>query len=184
MVEPISLPDYWFSCPTLSPLWPSWFAPYLFSLCLQSCASALLIVPLPWPVTVPLHDIPICRRAFLQFTIHLIERCFRWFHPNQSLSKYTIHIHALLMTENSIHTLRPSDALQIGATLTQRDREETNCWINDVIFYFLSQTKSILIASWNSDWTTNGRWTILMIFLCFSFFCYQHSFFFTHNITT
>ncbi len=40
-------------------------------------------------------------------------------------------IHALLMTENSVRTLRPSDALQNGAKLTQR--EEMNCSINVVI---------------------------------------------------
>ncbi len=38
-------------------------------------------------------------------------------------------IHALLMTENSV------------ATLTQRDREEKNCWINVVIFIFFAYKK-------------------------------------------
>ncbi len=49
-------------------------------------------------------------------------------------------IHVLLMTENSVRTLCPSDALQNGVTLTQRDREETNCWIN-VIFIFFAYKK-------------------------------------------
>ncbi len=102
------------AAPPFLPCDPRGLLPIYSPCVLQSCASALLIVPLPWPVTVPLHDIPICRRAFLQFTIHLIERCFRWFHPNQSVSKYTIHIHALMMTENSVHTLRPLDALQMA----------------------------------------------------------------------
>ncbi len=44
-----------------------------------------------------------------------------------SVNKRTIRIHALLMTETSVRTLCPSDALQNDATLTQRDREETNC---------------------------------------------------------
>ncbi len=48
--------------------------------------------------------------------------CLRCFRSNQSVNKRTRRIHALLMTENSIRTLRPSDALQNGATLTQRQR--------------------------------------------------------------
>ncbi len=57
----------------------------------------------------------------------------RWFERKQC-------INTLLMTENSVCTLRPSDAFQNGATLTQRDREETNCWIN-VIFIFFAYKK-------------------------------------------
>ncbi len=39
------------------------------------------------------------------------------------------------MTENSVHTLRPSDAPQNGAMLTQRDRGEE--LLNTFYFYFL-----------------------------------------------
>ncbi len=65
-------------------------------------------------------------------------RCFR---SNQSVNKRTIPINALLMTENSVCTLCPSDALQSGTTLTQRDREETNCRIHFVIFIFFAYKK-------------------------------------------
>ncbi len=46
-----------------------------------------------------------------------------------------------LMTENSVRCLRPSDTFQNGATLTQRDRNETNCWINVFIFIFFAYKK-------------------------------------------
>ncbi len=49
--------------------------------------------------------------------VHLFTLWFEW----------KQRIHALLMTENSVRTLCPSNPLQNGATLTQRDREETNC---------------------------------------------------------
>ncbi len=65
----------------------------------------------------------------------------RYFCSNQSVNKLTIHIHALLMPEKSVRTLRSSDALQNGTTLTQRDREETNCWINVVILIFFAYKK-------------------------------------------
>ncbi len=59
-------------------------------------------------------------------TIRLLSNTWiHCFHSNQSVNKRTICIHVLLMTENSVRTLRPSDALQNGATLTQRGREET-----------------------------------------------------------
>ncbi len=45
---------------------------------------------------------------------------------------------------------------------------ETNCWIKS-LFLFPLRTKSILlVASLNSDWTTDGRWIILtMSFILF-----------------
>ncbi len=52
--------------------------------------------------------------------ISIVHLFTLWFERKQC-------IHALLMTENSARTLCPSNALQNGATLTQRDREETNC---------------------------------------------------------
>ncbi len=39
MTTPILFPDYWLICPTCLPLLPSSFAPFIISLCLQSCAS-------------------------------------------------------------------------------------------------------------------------------------------------
>ncbi len=54
-----------------------------------------------------------------------------------SVNKRTIRIHALLMTENSISTLHPSDAFQNGATLTQRDELLNKCRY----FYFLCVQK-------------------------------------------
>ncbi len=62
---PILFPDYWFSCPACCPSLPSSFAPYLFSLCLKSCASSFLYQPwlcpaLPCPVQ-PCQDLlPAC----------------------------------------------------------------------------------------------------------------------------
>ncbi len=52
---PILFPDYWFICPTGLPSLPSSFAPFIISLCLQSCASSSLNVScscpaLPCPV--------------------------------------------------------------------------------------------------------------------------------------
>ncbi len=37
---PILFPDYWLICPTCLSSLPSSFAPFIFSLCLQSCASS------------------------------------------------------------------------------------------------------------------------------------------------
>ncbi len=57
------------------------------------------------------------------------------------------------LTQNSVRSLRPA--------------EETNCWIKS-LFLFSLHTKSILVTSLNSDWTTDGRWTILpMSFILF-----------------
>ncbi len=42
------------------------------------------------------------------------------------------------------------------------ESEETNCWIKS-LFLFSLHRKSVLIASLYSDWTTDGRWTILMM---------------------
>ncbi len=36
----ILLPDYWLICPTCLPSLPSSFAPFIISLCLQSCTSS------------------------------------------------------------------------------------------------------------------------------------------------
>ncbi len=44
------------------------------------------------------------------------------------------------------------------------DTEEMNCWIKS-FFCFLCAEKSILVASLNSDWTTDGRWSILTMLL-------------------
>ncbi len=47
------------------------------------------------------------------------------------------------------------------------DEEETDCWIKS-LFLFSLRRKSVLVASLNSDWTTDGRWTILtMSFILF-----------------
>ncbi len=40
LTPPILLPDYWLICPTCLSSLPSSFAPFIFSLCLQSCASS------------------------------------------------------------------------------------------------------------------------------------------------
>ncbi len=72
--------------------------------------------------------------------INIRNAWIRCFHSNQSINKRTIRIRALQMTENSVCTLRPSDVLQNGAMLIQRDREETNCWIH-VFVYFLCVQK-------------------------------------------
>ncbi len=42
----ILFPDYCFICPTCLPSLPSSFAPFIISLCLQSCASSSSYVPL------------------------------------------------------------------------------------------------------------------------------------------
>ncbi len=86
-----------------------------------------------------------------QRTTNAWIHCFR---SNQSVNKRAIRIHALLMTENSVRTLRPSDALPNGATLTQRDREETNCSINVVIFIFFAYKKYSrrFIKFWLNHW--------------------------------
>ncbi len=45
--------------------------------------------------------------------------------------------------------------------------EETNCWIKFFFVFFSLHRKSVLVASLNSDWTTDGRWTILTMSLLF-----------------
>ncbi len=44
------------------------------------------------------------------------------------------------------------------------DAEETNSWIKSLFLFVLLHTKSILVTSYCYDWTTDGRWTILMMF--------------------
>ncbi len=63
--------------------------------------------------------------------VHLFPIWFEW----------KQRVHALLMTENNVCTLHPSNALQNGTTLTHREREETNCWINVIIFIFFAYKK-------------------------------------------
>ncbi len=47
------------------------------------------------------------------------------------------------------------------------DAAETNCWIKS-LFLFSLRRKGVLVTSLNSDWTTDGKWTILtMSFLLF-----------------
>ncbi len=49
----------------------------------------------------------------------------------------------------------------------QRIFSKTKCWIK-LLFLFYLRKKSVLITSLNSDWTTDGRWTILtMSFILF-----------------
>ncbi len=45
LTPPILLSDYWLICPTCLPSLPSSFAPFIISLCLQSCASLSLYQP-------------------------------------------------------------------------------------------------------------------------------------------
>ncbi len=56
-----------------------------------------------------------------------------WFERKQ-------HIRAARLIQNSVLCLRSVDILQNGTTLTQRDREETNCW-KKVIFIFFAYKK-------------------------------------------
>ncbi len=50
------------------------------------------------------------------------------FHSNQSVNTRRIHILALRRMQKSIRCLRSMGNIQNGATVTRRDREETNCW--------------------------------------------------------
>ncbi len=73
----------------------------------------------------------------------------------------------LRLIQKSVRSLHSVHNLQNGATVMRRDREETNCW-KKLLFLFSLRTKSILVASLNSDWTTDGRWSILtMLFILF-----------------
>ncbi len=45
LAPPILFPDYWLICPTFFYSLPSSFAPFIISLCLQSCASSSLMLP-------------------------------------------------------------------------------------------------------------------------------------------
>ncbi len=64
----------------------------------------------------------------------------------------------------------PSDALQNGATLIQREREETNCWINVFIFIFFAYKKysrRFINFRLNHWWQMDYFDCFFYTFLCF-----------------
>ncbi len=63
LTPPIFFPDYWLICPTCVSSLPSSFAPFIISLCLQSCASSSSNVICAWFPVLPSLVLP-CQSVF------------------------------------------------------------------------------------------------------------------------
>ncbi len=103
---------------------------------------------------------------------HRTQTAYALLYPPQRKDAYSMCIYTLIWIKiahpcvDAVRCLRSMGNIQNGTTVTRRDREETICWKK--LFLFSLRTKSILIASYNSYWTTDGRWTTLaMLFILF-----------------
>ncbi len=105
LTPPILFPDYWLICPTCLSSLHSSFAPFIISLCLQSCVSLSLYLPWLCPA------LPSLVASCLGFPLRGSFGFFCLFFVNKSPS--------LCTTESSPHPFTPTLTLSaVGAETT------------------------------------------------------------------
>ncbi len=78
LTPPILLPDYWLICPTCLSSLPSTFAPFIFSLCLQSCGSSSSNVSCPALSCLALPSLASCPVFPLRSSFSLFVLFYFW----------------------------------------------------------------------------------------------------------